>query len=105
QIKAKQDRLADLESPPEASREAGSTSFNVNRGPKTDDIYDLSTVRGAFDNPAQARRELQERAKYAIERADYAERYNIKGEGGSKRVAAVEDMQENVSALVRGDHT
>ncbi len=37
-----------------------------------DDIYDLSTIRTSFTNPGQAMRELKDRAKFAIERGDFA---------------------------------
>lgn len=54
----------------ESSREAG---FQVKKQrARGSEVYDLSTVRASVNNPAEAVREMQERAKYAIEQGNFA---------------------------------
>ncbi len=65
--------------------------FNVSRGPKGDEVYDLSTIRGAFDNPEMAERELCDRAMKAVEMGKFPDL----GKRASK-----EDMQSRVASLL-----
>jgi HK97 family phage major capsid protein/HK97 family phage prohead protease len=102
QIAAKEARLADLET---VARERESvntttttrrtepaTNFGFIKGQTDEDIYDLSTIRNAFDNPAAATRELKDRARRSIERSvrDFDQ-----AEGQT-----VEDQQGNVESLL-----
>lgn len=72
-------------------REGGFSAPTLIRSRPDSDIYDLSTVRGAFDNPAYAKQELRDRAMHAIERQQYPH---------LGREASKEDMQANVQNLL-----
>jgi HK97 family phage major capsid protein/HK97 family phage prohead protease len=101
QIVAKRKRLAALEASSLAEREDGFEPFNVNRGvaggAQGDDIYDLSSIRGVFDNPEYARQQLHDRAMKAIEKARFPEVGTLaNGEGRRSK----EDMQERVAQLL-----
>jgi HK97 family phage major capsid protein/HK97 family phage prohead protease len=96
QIQAKEERLARLAkagpTPSPAQSEPGfknAPNVIVDRG---DSIYDLSTIRNAFDNPAAAARELKDRALRSIER----EEKNFPAERGT----TAEDLQTNVESLL-----
>jgi HK97 family phage major capsid protein/HK97 family phage prohead protease len=97
QIAAKNERIAELDQeivePSRGGREPAFQPFQTKRGPVGDDIYDLSTVRGAFDNPAYARKELQDRAMRAIDGQSYAV---MKGRTKEELQAAVEHLVRNV---------
>jgi HK97 family phage major capsid protein len=58
----------------ERNRENGA-HFQTRRSgvARGDDIYDLTTIRSSFANPAQARAELHDRAKRSIEGATFAD--------------------------------
>jgi hypothetical protein len=58
----------------ERNREGGA-HFQTRRSgvARGDDIYDLTTIRSSFANPAQARAELHDRAKRSIEGATFAD--------------------------------
>ncbi len=69
ELRARQDRVRSLSADP-AATERGSTFHTPRSGvARGDDIWDLTTIRSSVSNPAEARTELHERARRAIELA------------------------------------
>lgn len=68
ELESRKARVAELGGKSEA-REAG---FNIgSTRTSSEDIYDLSTIRSPLDNPESGLSELRDRARKAVERADY----------------------------------
>ncbi len=72
ELEFRRERVEELAGRPE-NREEG-TSFHTRRSGvvRGDEIWDLSTIRSSVSGPEEATRELQERAKRALEQADFA---------------------------------
>lgn len=91
QLELRRSQLAEIGTAPEAREEL---SFQTRRpGVVTnEDIYDLSTVRGSFSNPAEMMGEVRDRAKRANERAEFPH------EGADKA-----EVQGHVEKLLQRD--
>lgn len=91
QLELRRSQLEEISAAPEAREEV---AFQTRRpGVVTgDDVYDLSTVRGSFQNPHEMVREVSDRAKRAIERAEFPH-----------EEANREDVQGHVEKLLQRD--
>ena len=97
QVAAKKERIALLErvgskiteAPKDTATERGVTSFQTIRQPE--DIWDLSTVRGAYDDPTYAKKQLTDRAHRAVDEIRLATIENV---------ASHEDRTERAHDLI-----
>jgi HK97 family phage major capsid protein len=73
ELEFRRERVEELAGRPE-NREEATGALQVQRSGvvRGDEIWDLSTIRSSVSGPQEATRELQERAKRALEQADFA---------------------------------
>lgn len=89
ELEARHARIAELAADPE-HREAGATFHTARPGAtRGQDIWDLTTIRSSFSNPHEARQELHERARRAVEDAKFPHQH-----------ASRERAQEHVEHLL-----
>lgn len=98
ELRARREKLEEA-APKETAREAG---FNIQKERvRGNEVYDLSTVRAAVNNPEAAAREMRDRAKYAIEQGNFAADSVSKEDAQSNAERLLEKIDKNGSLARR----